>query len=189
MSNRRRGRPKGPARKFGPQTIYTAHKAIADYLPGARPTNVARLVGEALYVPQQLIRTPHCRRSRLLPTITASMAKPRQPFRLCMIGEKVSLGAVLRPVAKWARSELLLLTGEISETQAYGIIARAANDGSLVLRARRPSATDTISAMSAHNGAGNRPFDIGLSSGRHIIRAQQKSLGERGRTAPLLTSR
>jgi len=51
MANRRRGRPRGPAHRFGPQTIYAAHKAIADYLPGARPTKVARLVGEALYVP------------------------------------------------------------------------------------------------------------------------------------------
>jgi hypothetical protein len=66
----------------------------------------------------------------MLPTISATeVPRPRQPFRLCMIGEKVSLGPVLRPLAKWAHSELLLLTGEISETQAYGIIARAAEDG------------------------------------------------------------
>ena len=45
-----------------------------------------------------------------------------------MIGEKVSLGPVLRPLARWAHSELLLLTGEISEAHAYGIITRAAKD-------------------------------------------------------------
>lgn len=66
----------------------------------------------------------------LLPTITATVVpRPRQPFRLCFIGEKVSLAAVLRPIAQRVGAELLLLTGEISETQAYGIIARAAADG------------------------------------------------------------
>jgi hypothetical protein len=66
----------------------------------------------------------------MLPRLDATkVSRPRQPFRLCMIGEKVSLGPVLRPIARWAHSELLLLTGEISEAHAYGIIARAAKDG------------------------------------------------------------
>jgi hypothetical protein len=65
----------------------------------------------------------------LLPTITATrVPRPRQPYRICFVGEKVSLGAVLRPIAREVGAELLLLTGEISETQAYGIIARAADD-------------------------------------------------------------
>jgi hypothetical protein len=67
---------------------------------------------------------------QMLPRLDASeVPRPRQPFRLCMVGEKVSLGPVLRPVAQWAHSELLLLTGEISETQAHGIIRRASDDG------------------------------------------------------------
>jgi hypothetical protein len=58
---------------------------------------------------------------QMLPRLDASeVPRPRQPFRLCMVGEKVSLGLVLRPVAQWAHSELLLLTGEISGTQASG---------------------------------------------------------------------
>jgi hypothetical protein len=66
----------------------------------------------------------------LLPTITTTwVPRPRQPYRICFVGEKVSLGAVLRPIARKIGAELLLLTGEISETQAYGIIARAAADG------------------------------------------------------------
>jgi DNA topoisomerase VI subunit B len=66
----------------------------------------------------------------LLPTIAATwVPRPRQPYRICFVGEKVSLGAVLRPIAQQVGAELLLLTGEISETQAYGIIARAADDG------------------------------------------------------------
>ena len=36
---------------------------------------------------------------------------------------------MLRPIAQQVGAELLLLTGEISETQAYGIIARVAADG------------------------------------------------------------
>ena len=61
----------------------------------------------------------------MLPTIDATeVPKPRQPFRLCMVGEKViarSLCSARSPNGR--SSELLLLTGEISETQAYGIIA------------------------------------------------------------------
>jgi hypothetical protein len=66
----------------------------------------------------------------MLPTIRATEAEmPRQPYRLCMIGEKTSLGAVLRPIAREAHAELLLETGEISESHAYGIASRAAHDG------------------------------------------------------------
>jgi hypothetical protein len=46
-----------------------------------------------------------------------------------MIGEKTSLGAVLRPIAQEVRAELLLETGEISESHAYGIARRADRDG------------------------------------------------------------
>jgi hypothetical protein len=46
-----------------------------------------------------------------------------------MIGEKVSLGPVLRPIAKDVHGELLLSTGEVSEAAVYGIVKRAAEDG------------------------------------------------------------
>jgi hypothetical protein len=66
----------------------------------------------------------------MLPTVDASDAEmPRQPYRLCLIGEKTSLGAVLRPIAQEAHAELLLETGEISESHAYGIARRADRDG------------------------------------------------------------
>ncbi len=48
--------------------------------------------------------------------------------RICMIGEKVSLAEVLRPIAREAKGELLLATGEVSEAAAYGVAARAASD-------------------------------------------------------------
>jgi hypothetical protein len=68
--------------------------------------------------------------SVLLPTIGASdVPRPRQPYRICMVGEKVSLGEVLRPIARDVEGELLLATGEVSESAAYGIAARAASDG------------------------------------------------------------
>jgi hypothetical protein len=68
--------------------------------------------------------------SMLLPTIGASdVPRPRQPYRICMVGEKVSLGNVLRPIAREVEGELLLATGEVSESAAYGIAARAAADG------------------------------------------------------------
>jgi hypothetical protein len=68
--------------------------------------------------------------SSMLPMIQASQVeRPRQPYRICLIGEKTSLGAVLRPIAREVHAELLLETGEISESHAYGIAARAARDG------------------------------------------------------------
>jgi hypothetical protein len=66
----------------------------------------------------------------LFPTIGISdVPQPRQPYRICLVSEKVSPGDVLRPIASEHKAELLLLTGEISETHAYGITARAAADG------------------------------------------------------------
>jgi len=66
----------------------------------------------------------------LLPTLSISHPKlPRQPFRICMIGEKVSLGEVLRPIAEEVQGELLLTTGEPSEAAVFGIASRAAADG------------------------------------------------------------
>jgi hypothetical protein len=66
----------------------------------------------------------------LLPRLDATEVEiPRQPFRVSMVGEKTSLGAVLRPIAREVHAELLLETGEISEAHAYGIAARGARDG------------------------------------------------------------
>ena len=36
--------------KFGPQTIYATYQALRDHSPKKTPTEIARLVGEALYV-------------------------------------------------------------------------------------------------------------------------------------------
>ncbi len=53
----------------------------------------------------------------------------RQPYRLILIGEKVSLGSELRGVAQAIGAELLLPTGELSDTLIHGIASRANEDG------------------------------------------------------------
>jgi hypothetical protein len=58
------------------------------------------------------------------PEITA-----RQPVRLVLIGEKSSLGNVLRPVARRTGGEMVLGAGELSDTLIYGAVRRAAEDG------------------------------------------------------------
>lgn len=53
----------------------------------------------------------------------------RQPYRICMIGEKSSLRDVLQPIAEEIRGELLLPTGELSHTMISDLEWRAAADG------------------------------------------------------------
>lgn len=54
---------------------------------------------------------------------------PPQPFRLILIGEKVSLAGELRSVATEVGAELVLPTGDLSDTLIYGIAKRADEDG------------------------------------------------------------
>jgi hypothetical protein len=53
----------------------------------------------------------------------------RQPYRIILFGEKTSLGPVLRPIAQMVGGEMLLPTGEASETMVAELAARAALDG------------------------------------------------------------
>jgi hypothetical protein len=53
---------------------------------------------------------------------------PPQPFRLAFIGEKSSLAEVLRPIAREFYAELLLSSGDQSETHIAEMAARAAAD-------------------------------------------------------------
>jgi hypothetical protein len=52
-----------------------------------------------------------------------------QPFRICFIGEKSSLEDILLPIAKKVSGELILPSGDISNTLLSGIEQRAAADG------------------------------------------------------------
>ncbi len=77
-------------------------------------------VGEALDLPDV---------GRLMPSWTCTGFEEEQRYRLIFIGEKVSLGEILRPVARNVDGELLLPTGEISDTLIYDLAKRAATDG------------------------------------------------------------
>ena len=52
-----------------------------------------------------------------------------QPYRIIMIGEKASLESILLPVVKEVGGELLLPTGEISETLVADMASRVSADG------------------------------------------------------------
>jgi hypothetical protein len=52
----------------------------------------------------------------------------QQPYRLCFIGEKTSLKSVLEPIAERTQGELLLPTGEISDTLIAQLASRAVTD-------------------------------------------------------------
>jgi len=64
-----------------------------------------------------------------VPTVETSGFQARQPYRVCFIGEKSSLGDVLEPIARHIGAELLLPTGEISATMLAEMAARADADG------------------------------------------------------------
>ncbi len=66
----------------------------------------------------------------MLPTLTwSSGVSANQPYRIAFIGEKSSLGDVLRPIAREIGADLLLGTGDASDTLVAEMAARAAADG------------------------------------------------------------
>jgi hypothetical protein len=67
--------------------------------------------------------------AHFLPRLTDRGANvPPQPYRLAFIGEKSSLGAVLQPLAVEVHAELLLSSGDPSDTHIAELAARAAAD-------------------------------------------------------------
>jgi hypothetical protein len=67
--------------------------------------------------------------SEMLPTLSLKGGtSPRQPFRIALIGEKSSLGEVLRPIAQEVGAEPLLSSGDCSETHVAEMAERAAAD-------------------------------------------------------------
>jgi DNA topoisomerase VI subunit B len=64
----------------------------------------------------------------LLPHVARIIPVVPQPYRIIMIGEKSSLGEVLEPIAQQVKGELILLSGEISDTLIAEMAARAAAD-------------------------------------------------------------
>jgi hypothetical protein len=63
----------------------------------------------------------------VLPYAYCSRIAGKQPYRIILIGEKTSLGPVLRPLS--GVSELLLPTGEPTDTMIHGMAQRADEDG------------------------------------------------------------
>ena len=65
----------------------------------------------------------------LQPTASLRGFSPRQPYRICLCGEKASLRPILEPLARRHLAEMVLPTGEMSDTLISGIASRAAADG------------------------------------------------------------
>jgi hypothetical protein len=65
----------------------------------------------------------------LLPNVELSSFERRQPYRIILFGEKSSLTPVLAPLAARFNTELILPTGETSDTLVFEMVQRAAADG------------------------------------------------------------
>jgi hypothetical protein len=66
----------------------------------------------------------------MLPTLTWSVGvAANQPYRIAFVGEKSSLGDVLRPIAREIAAEMLLFSGDASDTLIAEMAGRAAADG------------------------------------------------------------
>ncbi|MDQ2801809.1 MAG: hypothetical protein M3Y41_03620 [Pseudomonadota bacterium] len=64
-----------------------------------------------------------------MPELMCNDVLVQQPYRIILIGEKSSLSDVLLPIAQQVGGEMLLPTGEMTDTLIFGIAARAAADG------------------------------------------------------------
>jgi hypothetical protein len=89
------------------------------FIPEQEVTEWNLLVGSRMRVPSL---------NDLLPEFSATVAAV-QPYRIILIGEKVSLKPFLLPIVRRVGGELLLPTGEISDTQIAELATRCAEDG------------------------------------------------------------
>jgi len=93
-------------------------------LPFSFPPRVELHPGGGVHVPYDLVPDePH------MPFLRCHVAQPCQRSRIVMIGEKVSLKPILLPLVQRIGGELLLPTGDCSDTLLYGSVKRAADDG------------------------------------------------------------
>jgi hypothetical protein len=108
----------------------------------------------------------------VLPSVYCSRLAGDQPYRIILIGEKTSLGPVLRGLPGVA--ELQLPTGELTDTRIYEMAARANEDGRpagrrlvlLRLRPRRAPDADLGVAQAASAKAARVPRVADRSSSR-----------------------
>src|SRR5262249_11212087 len=82
--------------------------------------------GTSIWVPEDLVPALNA----AMPHLSCrSDSPPRSPYRIVLIGEKVSLRPILVPIAERVGGEVILPTGEMSDTLIYGMTVRAAEDG------------------------------------------------------------
>jgi hypothetical protein len=67
--------------------------------------------------------------ANLLPEIGLDGDNLVQPYRVILIGEKSSLKDELLPLVEEIGAELILPSGELSDTLIYDFVCRAAEDG------------------------------------------------------------
>jgi hypothetical protein len=65
----------------------------------------------------------------VLPKFTRDRAAVRQPYRLVLFGEKTSLAEELEPIAQEYGAEMILATGEVSDTLVAELSGRIVRDG------------------------------------------------------------
>jgi hypothetical protein len=107
---------------------YTAFEKIIDernapaevYVPYASRPSAMLSPGSRIEVPLEL--------ESAMPHWLSGGFEGRQAYRLCLIGEKTSLRTILLPIAEQYGTELLLPTGESSETMIAESAGRAAAD-------------------------------------------------------------
>lgn len=92
------------------------------FLPQGPPA-----AGEGGLDPGLMIWIPQL--AAMLPCLSAIAPRGEQPYRIVMVGEKSSLTEVLAPIAEEVQGELLLPTGEATDTMIAEMAARAAADG------------------------------------------------------------
>jgi hypothetical protein len=86
-----------------------------------RPRRAVLGSGSGIYVPDL---------DNLLPDVRFDDGgTPRQPFRIVMIGEKTSLIEELEPIARRHAAELLMPSGDLSNSHLYEMAWRAVRDG------------------------------------------------------------
>ena len=117
----------GKASKAARWLGYVDFKRIVDernappelYLPPYYNVETQRGSGEQIIVPSL---------EKALPQFTSLQWPVVQPYRIILLGEKISLRPILLPIAQMVGGELLLPTGEISDTLIYELAARCALD-------------------------------------------------------------
>jgi hypothetical protein len=101
------------------QIVDQRNEAPKIYVPEAVSSEPVWEPGEGIWVPHSA--------ADAMPRPTCEFPA-RQPYRIVMIGEKASLDSILLPVIKEIGGELLLPTGEISETLVADMASRIITD-------------------------------------------------------------